>query len=107
LTDPYDGQKMDELMDDYRDWTITLSFNVPPGDVEGVMTEAILDAARHHAPAEATGMVASADTDEGKVRVVFTLVHSSRGLADEVVKSMKTRVAETVFSGDDACVSAG
>jgi hypothetical protein len=98
---------MGELMsDDYRDWTITLSFSVPAGDTEGVLTEAIYEAALQHAPSAAAGMVASADTVEGKVRVVFTLVNSSRGLADEVAKSMKKRVRETVFSGDDSYVTA-
>lgn len=91
---------------DYRDWKITLPFSVPAGDAEGVMTEAIFDAALQHAPSAAAGLVASADTLQGKVWIVFTLVHSSRGLADEVAKSMRARIGETVFSLDDACVTA-
>lgn len=91
---------------EYRDWKITLPFSVPAGDTEGVLTEALFEAALHHAPSQAAGLVASANTDEGKVWIVFTLVNSSRGLADEIAKSMRERVKETVFSGDDVCVSA-
>lgn len=92
--------------DDYRDWTITLPFCAPGGNEEGDFTEALFEAALHHAPAEATGMVARADTVERKVWITFTLVHTSRGLADEIASSMKRRIAETVLANDDACVSA-
>jgi hypothetical protein len=51
-------------------------------------------------------MAAGADTAEGKVWIVFTLIESSRGLADEISKSMRQRVGETVLSSDDACVTA-
>lgn len=93
-------------MSEYRDWKITLAFAVRAGDTEGVMTEALFDAALEHAPSQAAGMTARADTRIGKVWIVFTLVNSSRGLADEVASSMRTRVAESVLAGDDACVSA-
>lgn len=93
-------------MSEYRDWKITLPFAVPAGDTDGVMTEALFEAALEHAPSQAAGMTARADAKLGKVWVVFTLVHSSRGLADEVASSMRQRVSDAVFSGDDACVSA-
>ncbi|HEX8083399.1 MAG TPA: hypothetical protein VF529_03855 [Solirubrobacteraceae bacterium] len=94
------------MSDDYRDWKITLPFTVPVGDTDGVLTEALFDAAVHHAPSEARGIVARADTSEGKVWIVFTLTNSSQGFAQDLAKQMRERVAETVFSGDDACVSA-
>ena len=94
-----------DQMTEYRDWNIQLTFNVPPGDTDGVMTDAILDAALEHGPSQAAGVVASASTHEGKVWIMFTLVDSSRGLADEVANAMRLRVLETVFSGDDASVS--
>ncbi len=93
-------------MSDYRDWKITLPFSVPSGDTEGVMTEAIFEAALHHAPSESAGLVAGADTDDGKVWIVFTLLNSSRGFADDVAKEMRERIQETVSSGDDASVAA-
>jgi hypothetical protein len=93
-------------MTEYRDWKITLPFSVPPGDEDGAFTEALFEAALHHAPSEAEGMVARADTVEGKVWIVFTLVNSSRGLAEDIASSLKKRVRESVLSGDEACVSA-
>jgi hypothetical protein len=92
---------------DLRDWTVSLTFSVPTGDEEGIFTEALLEAALQHAPSQAAGMAARADTAQGKVWIAFTLVESSRGLADEISKSMRHRVAEAVLSGDDACVTAG
>lgn len=89
-----------------QDWKIMLPFSVPPGDTDGVLTEAIFDAGLYHAPSKAEGMVASADTDAGKVWLVFTLVDTSRDFADEIAQAMIEHVRETVFSGDDACVSA-
>jgi succinylarginine dihydrolase len=94
------------MSDDYKDWTVTLPFAVQPGDFEGAMTEAIFEAARRHAPAEAAGMVASADTVEGKVWITFTLENTSRGLADDIAAQMRQRVRETVLSEEDACVTA-
>lgn len=94
------------MTDEYRDWKITLPFSVPPGDVEGHFTDALLDAALEHAPSQAAGMVARGDIEQGKVWIVFTLVNASRGLADEIAKSMRQRVRAAVLSGDDACVSA-
>lgn len=91
-------------MSDYSDWTITLAFSVQPGDTEGTMTEAVFEAALQHAPSQAAGMTARADTVEGKVWITFTLVNASRGLADEIAKSMKQRVRETVLTDDDSCV---
>lgn len=91
---------------DLKDWTISLQFNVPAGDADGVLTEALFEAALQHAPSQAAGMAARADTAEGKVWIVFTLIDSSRGLADEISKSMRERVGETVLSSDDACVTA-
>ncbi|HZV74188.1 MAG TPA: hypothetical protein VFF79_10780 [Conexibacter sp.] len=89
---------------DYKDWTITLAFSVKPGDVEGTMTEAIFEAALEHAPSGADGMTARADTVQGKVWIVFTLVNASRGFADEVAASMKKRVRDAVVTGDESCV---
>lgn len=82
----------DRAMSESRDWKIVLPFSVPGGDVEGVMTEALFDAALNHAPSEAEGVVASADTSEGKVWIVFTLPNASRTLADEVAEGMMHRV---------------
>jgi hypothetical protein len=93
-------------MSDYKDWTVTLAFSVQPGDFEGTMTEAIFEAARRHAPTQAAGMVASADTTEGKVWITFTLENASRGLADDIAAQMRQRVRETVLSEDEACVTA-
>ncbi len=93
-------------MSEYRDWKITLPFSVPPGDTEGVMTEALFNAALEHAPSDAAGLTARADARAGKVWIVFTLLNASRGLADEVASAMRARVGDAVFSGDDACVSA-
>jgi hypothetical protein len=97
---------MGVTMSEYRDWRITLPFTVTVGDNEGVMTEALFNAALEHASSAATGMTARADTKAGKVWITFTLLNSSRGLADEMAKSMRQRVADTVLSGDEACVSA-
>jgi hypothetical protein len=93
-------------MSDYKDWTVTLAFSVQPGDFEGAMTEAIFAAARRHAPTQAAGMVASADTTEGKVWITFTLENTSRGLADDIAAQMRQRVRETVLSEDEARVTA-
>ena len=91
-------------MSDYKDWTITLAFSVQPGDTEGTMTESIFEAALQHAPSQAEGMTARADTTEGKVWITFTLVEASRGLADDIAASMKQRVRETVVTDDESCV---
>lgn len=91
---------------DYRDWNVVLAFNVPPGDTEGVMTEALFDAACEHAPSDATGLVARADTVEGKVWIVYTLVGASGGFAKDSAAAMRDRISESVFSGDEARVSA-
>jgi hypothetical protein len=97
-------------MNDYKDWKITLTFKVPPGDVEGVHTEAFFDAALEQAPADAEGVVASANSEEGVVRVVFTLVDSSKELAESIAAQMRGRlreaVAETIAADDEACVTA-
>ena len=92
-------------MNEYKDWTITLPFSVPTGDSEGVMTEAVFDAALEHAPSEAKGVTARADTDEGKVWITFTLVGTSEDLAKSIASEMRARVHEAVFSSDDACVT--
>jgi hypothetical protein len=96
----------DEIMSDYRDWTITLAFSVQPGDTEGTLTDAIFEAALVHAPSQAAGITARADSAQGKVWITFTLVNSSRGLADEIARSMQQRVRETVLSEDESCVTA-
>lgn len=93
-------------MSEYRDWKITLPFSVPPGDVDGVITEALFNAALEHAPTDAAGITARGDANAGKVWIVFTLVNASRGLADEVATAMRQRVGDALLSGDDACVSA-
>jgi hypothetical protein len=101
------GKSMsDDLMStEYKDWTITVPFSVPPGDVDGVMTEAIFEAAVHHLPSEGHGLVVRADTAEGKVFITFTLAEASKGFAQDVAKQLRERVHETVFSSDDACVT--
>jgi len=102
-----DGIRMGSAtMSEYRDWKITLPFSVPSGDADGVMTEALFNAALEHAPSDAAGITARGDTAIGKVWIVFTLVNASRGLADEVAAEMRQRVGDAVLSGDDACVSA-
>lgn len=93
-------------MSEYQDWKITLPFSVPAGDTDGVMTEALLNAALEHAPSDAAGIIARGDAELGKAWIVFTLVNSSRGLADEVASAMRSRVADAVLSGEDACISA-
>lgn len=93
-------------MTDDRDWNVTLTFKVPAGDTEGVLTEALFDAAVAHAPSDARGLVARADTVEGKVWIAFTLVGHSEDFAKDLATQMKRRIRETVFSGDDACVTA-
>jgi hypothetical protein len=93
-------------MSDYNDWTVTLAFSVQPGDFDGALTEAIFEAALKHAPSEAAGMAASADTTEGKVWITFTLENTSRDLADEIAASMRQRVRDAVLSEDDTCVTA-
>lgn len=97
---------MTELDTEYRDWKVVLTFHVPVGDTEGMMTEAIFEAALEHAPSDATGLVASADTVEGNVWIVYTLPNASSGFANDSASAMRERISETVFSGDDACVSA-
>ena len=97
---------MGATMNEYRDWKITLPFSVTPGDTEGMMTDALFNAALEHAPSQAAGLTARGDAVLGKVWIAFTLVNSSRGLADEVATAMRERVHETVLTGDDACVSA-
>lgn len=91
---------------DYRDWTITLPFTVPAGDLEGAFTEALFEAAVEHAPSDSAGLTARADTSEGKVWITFTLINTSQGLAQEIATSMLHRVSEAVLSGEDACISA-
>jgi hypothetical protein len=91
---------------EYRDWQITLAFKVHPGDIEGTLTEALFDAALEHAPSEAVGMVARADTDDGMVWIVFTLPNASRDFADSVAGEMSEMVREAVVSDGDACVTA-
>jgi hypothetical protein len=93
------------MTDDFREWNISLTFGVPPGDVEGVMAEAFLEAAAEHVPEDASDLVVRADTVAGKVWVTFSIV-SSRELADGVAQDMRERVRETVVSGDETCVSA-
>lgn len=98
---------MEAPMTDYRDWNISLTFNVPAGDIEGVLTEALFEAAVEVAPSDASGLVARADTVEGKVWITFTLVNADETFAKDVASQMKQRIRETVFSGDDAaCVTA-
>jgi len=94
-------------MSEYKDWKITLEYNVPPNDTEGVFTEALFDAADGHAPSAAEGLGARADTVAGKVWVVFTLVDTSPELADEITSEMSERILEAVkVSRGEACVSA-
>lgn len=90
---------------EFHDHRITLEFNVPSGDSEGVLTEALFEAALENAPSEAAGMVASADTNKGKVWVAFTLPHSSREFADSVCAEMKPRIKDAVLSNDETCVT--
>src|SRR4051812_7833773 len=90
------GKAIERAMSDYKDWKIILTFHVPAADVEGVFTEAYFDAALEVAPSEAAGLVASANTDEGRVRIVFTLVESSREMADSVARDMPARVQDAV-----------
>jgi len=94
------------MMSEYQDWRITLPFSVPIGDTDGMMTEALFNAALDHAPSDAAGLIARGDTEAGKVWIVFTLVNSSRGFADEVARSMLQRVHEAVLTDEDACVQA-
>jgi len=94
------------ISDEYKDWTITLPFSVPAGDTEGVMTEAIFDAAVDLAPTQARGLTARADSEMGKVWITFTLIGSSEPLANSIAKQMRERVHEAVFSSEDACVTA-
>ncbi len=93
-------------MSEFKDWTITLPFSVPRGDTEGVMTEAVFDAAVEHAPSSAQGITARADTDQGKVWITFTLPETSHELATSIATEMRERVARAVVSADDATVSA-
>jgi hypothetical protein len=97
---------MGATMSEYQDHTITLPFSVPAGDTDGVMTEALFNAAVELAPSEAVGITARGDTRKGKVWVVFTLPNCSREFAGDVADQMQERVSDAVFSGDDACVSA-
>jgi hypothetical protein len=97
---------MGAAMSEYRDWKITLPFSVPAGDADGVMTEALFNAALDHAPSDAVGLTARGDVVLGKVWIVLTLVNSSRGLADEVASAMLSRVGGAVLFGEDACISA-
>jgi succinylarginine dihydrolase len=94
------------VSDEYKDWNITLTFSVPPMDTDGVLTEAIFDAAVDHAPSEAKGITARADTEEGKVWITFTLVDTSGALARSISTEMRERVHETVFTSEDACITA-
>lgn len=93
-------------MTESHDWTITLPFSVPVGDSEGVLTEALFEAALEHAPSDAYGMTARADTCEGKVWTVFTLAGRSADLAKSIAAEMRDRVGDAVLSGDEACISA-
>ena len=93
-------------MTELRDWTITLPFSVPRGDTEGVLTEALFEAALEHAPSDAHGMTARANTREGKVWIVFTLASRSEDLAKSIAAEMRERVGHAVLSGDDACIAA-
>lgn len=93
-------------MTEFCDWNITLPFSVPPGDAEGVLTEALFEAALEHAPSEAHGMTARANTREGKVWIVFTLVGASEDLARSIASEMRGRIGDAVLSGDDVCISA-
>ncbi len=95
-------------MSDFRDWQITLPFDVPTRDFEGTFTEAVFEAALQHAPAAAAGLTARADTAIGKVWIVFTLLDTSEDLARDIAVEMHARVAEGVVSAaDDVCIIAG
>jgi hypothetical protein len=94
-------------MTEFRDWQITLPFDVPVGDVEGVLTEALFEAAVRHAPGAAVDMTARADAEDGKVWVVFTLVDSSGELARDVAARMQGRISESVLSIHEADVIVG
>lgn len=93
-------------MTEFHDWNITLPFSVPAGDAEGVLTEALFDAALEHAPSDAHGITARADTRVGKVWIVFTLVGASEELAKSMASEMRERLGESVLSGDEARISA-
>lgn len=95
-------------MTDFRDWQITLPFTVPSGDADGTFTEAVFEAALEHMPAAATGIAARADTAQGKVWIVFTLLDSSEELARDIAAEMHARVGEgVVTAADDVCITAG
>jgi hypothetical protein len=96
---------MSTAMSEYRDWTITIPFTVPVGDTEGIMTEAVFEAALEHAPSQAKGITARADTSLGKVWIVFTLTETSQDLANSIGQEMRERVQEAVVSSDEACVT--
>lgn len=91
---------------EYRDWTITLPFTVPNGDVDGVFTEALFDAAIEHVAPDTAGMTARADTSQGKVWIIFTLLNRSKDLAKDIAATMRQRIGEAVLSGDEACITA-
>lgn len=93
-------------MTEFRDWQITLPFSVPAGDTEGVLLDALFEAALEHAPPEAHGMTARADTREGKVWIVFTLVGRSEDLARSIASEMRSRIGDAVLVGDEVCISA-
>lgn len=92
-------------MTEYRDWDISIAFTVSPGDVEGIVTEALFEAAVEHLPTDAEGLVVRADAVKGKVWIVFTLVNSSRQLAGSVASQMRDRICDTALSGDAALSS--
>jgi hypothetical protein len=96
----------DASMNGYRDWMISLPFSVPAGDTDGVLTEALFDAALELAPTAARGMTARGDTIDGKVWITFTLVDTSQALANEIASEMRQRIREAVLTDEDACVSA-
>ena len=93
-------------MSELRDWTITVPFSVPTGDEDGNFTEALLDAAVTLAPDNACGIVARADTEQGKVWIVLTVTDTTKAAARDAGRALRERVTLAVLSGEEVCITA-
>lgn len=84
------------------DFTVTLPFNVPPGDTDGLLTEALLAQTIKAAPEDCAGFVASADSKAGEVWVIFNLWADHQAQARATAQLIQQRVTASIITVDEA-----
>lgn len=91
-------------MTEYKDWQISIPFDVPKDDTEGDWTDALLEAAIECASDNVAGIVARGDTAMGRVWITFKVLDSSRDIADEIAQGMQERISVKVLTGGEASI---